>query len=115
MSGTSLFVPLAIALVVASCETPFPENRNDVVANQHDAQDYRKQGHELSMAALKGFEGDIHYVGSDDQFDYFRIERKKGFYRMAGNDRPLKGLRRFEVGVESPVRVGRGTIPYPLP
>jgi hypothetical protein len=115
MSWTSLFVPMAITLLVASCETPFPESRNDVVANQHDAQDYRKQGHELSMAALKGFEGDVHYVGSDDQFDYFRIERKKGFYRMAGNGRPLKGLRRFEVGAESPVRVGWGTIPHPLP
>lgn len=99
-------------LVLAGCATPFPGGRRDVVSNLHDA-DYSKQAFELSMAALKGFRGDIHYVGSDDRFDYFRVERERGFFRMARRGSSLAGHRRFEVGSEAPIRMGRDVIPYP--
>ena len=104
---------LAVA-VLTGCATPFPKNRSDVVSNFHDA-DYSKQGFELSMAALKGFRGDIHYVGSDTRFDYFRVERERGFYRMVRRGTTLSGHRRFEVGAEAPFQVGWGVIPSSLP
>lgn len=106
---------LPLAIMLTGCVTPFPESRSDVVSNLHDADSYSKQGSELGMAALKGFRGDIHYVGSDREFDYFRVERERGFYRMKRRGASLSGHRRFEIGAEAPFVVGWGVIPYPLP
>ncbi len=104
----------ATAFMFTCCATPFPKDRSEVIANFHDA-DYSRQGHKLGMAALKGFQGDIHYVGSDSRFDYFRVERKRGFFRMERRGNTLSGHRRFLVGSETPFRVGWGVIPYPMP
>jgi hypothetical protein len=99
-------------IALTGCSTPFPKNHSDVVTNLHDP-DYPTQAFELSMAALKGFRGDIHYVGSDARFDYFRVGRERGFYRMVRRGSTLSGHRRFEVGSEAPFRVESEVIPYP--
>lgn len=104
----------AAAIKFTCCATPFPKSRDEVLANFHDA-DYPTQASALSMAALKGFQGDIHYVGSDSRFDYFRVERKRGFFRMERKGNTLSGHRRFAVGSESPFLVSQGVIPYPMP
>ena len=98
--------------VLTGCTTSFPKNRGEVVSNLQDP-DYEKQAFELSMAALKGFRGDIHYVGSDARFDYFRVEKEHGFFRIVRRGTTLSGHRRFEVGAEVPFRVGLEVIPYP--
>lgn len=85
----------------------------DVVTNLREPGNYSKQAYELSMANLKGFKGSIHYVGSDDSFDYFRIEKERGFYRMARRGKTFSDHRRFEIGAEPPLSVGVGDIPYP--
>ena len=98
--------------VLTGCTTSFPKNRSEVVSNLNDL-DYEKQAIALSMAALKGFRGDIHYIGSDTQFDYFRVEKEHGFFRMVRRGTNLSDHRRFEVGAEVPFRVGLEVIPYP--
>src|ERR1051326_5792421 len=71
----------------------------------------KERPYDLWMAALKGFEGPVHYVGSDGHFSYFRAG--KTFYtRYKAQTSKLRLPRTFPFGKGDPYLVTQDMVPY---
>jgi hypothetical protein len=120
--GRAFLIALSFAGFVTGCvfyhftAPRFPKSRSDVVANLREPDDYSRQHWELWMCALKGIAvGDIHYVGSDEEFDFFRVEGRRGFFRLLRRSSVLPADRRFPVGQGKPFTVGTWQSTYDVP
>lgn len=104
--STSRFVVFAVAvvcLVHVSCMKSGVAAKHVVLDNQHSA-NYDDQLIALRMAALKGFNGKIFYIGSNLSYDYFTVEKYKRYFRVKRGN--VKLPRMFNLGYEDPYEVG---------
>jgi hypothetical protein len=71
----------------------------------------KERSYELWMAALKGFEGPVYYVGSDGDFSYFRAG--KIFYtRYKAQTSKINLPRTFPFGKGEPYLVTQDLVPH---
>ena len=68
MNRSCIALSLAPALAVASVSACAVSDRVSSIQSSADTDSYR-----VWIALLKGFEGNVFYVGSDDTYAYFRI------------------------------------------
>lgn len=75
------------------------------VNNNQFSLDYGSQLYDLRMAALKGFKGEIFYVGSNSDYDYFKIEKfGNKYFRVIRHKVKLEA--RYAIGNKIPYKVG---------
>ena len=101
MRLSRLFVSLLLSFNLCSCWTARPPQPVDYLTGKA----------KLHMAVLKGFNGKVWYIGSDDRFDFFRISRPATICRVLRGKLPLerrfaRGSDRYLIGFEMARHLG---------
>lgn len=102
----TLFV-LAAVLINSCSQVRARYNYSDVISNQWNSTEYEKQRYAIGMASLKGFHGSVYYLGTDEKYHYFKVEKYTGFFRVKKSAMNLKKI--FLVGDEDSYKVH---VPY---
>ena len=95
----SRFWLLAALLILAWIASIF-YNRDSIARIRRTPE----RSYELWMAALKGFEGPVYYIGSEGDFSYFRAGKYFSTYYKARTSK-IRLPQTFDLGKGTPYRV----------
>lgn len=102
ISMKSHVLPILVLVISTfnSCNHSLSYNYPEVVAAQWDPSNYERQRYAIGMASLKGFRGNVYYLGSDEIFHYFKVEKYPKFFRVKQTEMNID--EKFPVGTGEP-------------